>query len=115
MLIICVQYMVMSRDQNARRSRKKNDDNSFEMLEEFRYLGTASMNQNSIQEEIKRRQKSGNAGYHSVQNLLSSSLQSKNIQIKICSTIILPVVLCRCETWSLILREECRMRVLRTR
>jgi len=65
---------------------------------------------NSIQEEIKSRLKSGNACYHSVQNLLSSSLLSKNLKIKIYGTIILPVVLYGCETWSIILREEHRLR-----
>ena len=53
----------------------------------------------------------GDACYHSVQNLLSSSLLSKNVKIKIYRTIILPVVLYGCETWSLTLREECRIRV----
>jgi hypothetical protein len=46
-----------------------------------------------------------------VQNLLSSSLLSKNVKIKIYRTIILPVVLYGCESWSLTLREECRLRV----
>ena len=46
-----------------------------------------------------------------MQNLLSSSLLSKNIKIKIYRTIILPVVLYGCETWSLTLREERRLRV----
>jgi hypothetical protein len=49
---------------------------------------------------------SGNACYHSVQNLLSSSLLSKNLNIKIYRNIILLVVLYGCETWSLTLREE---------
>jgi len=40
-------------------------------VEEFNYLGTTLTNQNFIQEEIKSRLKSGNACYHSVQNLLS--------------------------------------------
>jgi hypothetical protein len=51
------------------------------------------------------------ACYHSVQNLLSSSLLSKNLKIKIYRTIILPAVLCGCETWSLTLREERGLRV----
>ena len=55
--------------------------------------------------------KSGNACYHSVQNLLSSSLLSKNLKIKIYRTIILPVVLYGCETWSLTLREERKLRL----
>ena len=46
-----------------------------------------------------------------MQNLLSSSLLSKKIKIKIYRNIILPVVLYRCETWSLTLREERRLRV----
>ena len=49
-------------------------------------------NQIYIQEEIKSRLKSGNVCYHLVQNLLSSSLISKNVKIKIYRTIILPVV-----------------------
>jgi len=54
--------------------------------------------------------KSGN-DYFSVQNLLSSSLLSKYLKIKIHRIIILPTVLYGCETWSLILREERRLRV----
>ena len=56
----------------------------------------------------------GNAGYHSVQNLLSSRLLSKNIKIRRYKTIILPVVLYGCETWSLTLREEHKLRVLKS-
>jgi len=55
----------MSRDQNAVRSHNmKSDNRFFEMEEEFKYMGTALTNQNSIQEEIKSRLKSGNACYH---------------------------------------------------
>jgi hypothetical protein len=50
-----------------------------------------------------------------VQNLLSSSLLSKNVKIKIYRTIILPVVLYGCETWSLTLKEECQLRVFENR
>ena len=50
-----------------------------------------------------------------MQNLLSSSLLSKNLKIKIYRNIILPVVLYGCETWSLTLREERRMRVFENR
>jgi hypothetical protein len=52
---------------------------------------------------------------HSVQNLLSSNLLSKNLKINIYRTIILAVVLCGCETWSLILREERGLRVFENR
>ena len=75
-------------------------------MEEFRYLRTILTNKNSIQEEIKSRLKLGNACCYSVQNLLSSSLLSKMLKIKIYRTTILPVVLYGCETWSLTLRDE---------
>jgi hypothetical protein len=63
-------------------------------------------NQNLIQKEIKRRLNSGNACYHLVQKLLSSRLLSRNIKIRICRTISLPVVSYGCKTLSLTLREE---------
>ena len=46
-----------------------------------------------------------------MQNVLSSRLLSKNLKIKIYRNIILPAVLYGCETWSLILREERKLRV----
>ena len=104
--------MVMTRDQSARRCHNiKIYNSSFEWVEEFKYFGTTITNQNSIQEEIKISLNSGNVCYHSVQNLMSSSLLSRNTKIKIYRTIILPVVLYGCETLSLTLREEHRLRV----
>jgi hypothetical protein len=77
-------YMVMSRDQNAGQNGYIQIGNeSFETVEHFKHLGTTLTNQNSIHAEIKSRLKSGNPCYHSVQNLLSSSLLSKNVKIKI--------------------------------
>jgi hypothetical protein len=69
----------------------------------------------SYYEEIRSRLNSGNACYHAVQNILSSRLLSRNVKIKIYKTIILPVVLHGCETWSLTLREEHRLRVFENR
>ncbi|KAJ4431820.1 hypothetical protein ANN_20425 [Periplaneta americana] len=53
----------------------------------------------------------GNACYYSVEKLLSSSLLSKNLKVRIYKTVILPVLLYGCETWTLTLREEHRFRV----
>ena len=47
--------------------------------------------------------------------LLLLLLLSKNLKIKIYKTIILPVLLYGCETWSLTLREECRLKVFENR
>jgi hypothetical protein len=78
-------------------------------------MGTILTDQNSIQEEIKRRLRSGNACCHVVQNLLCPNLLSKNMKIKVFRTIILPVVLCGFETWSLKWMEENRLRVFENR
>jgi len=73
-------YMVMSRDQNAGRIHNVwIDNNTFERVQEFKYLRTTLTNQNSIAGKIKSRLRSGNASYHLVQNLLSSRFLSKNV------------------------------------
>jgi hypothetical protein len=78
-------------------------------------FGTTVTNQNSIQEEIKRRLNSGNVCYHSVKQLLSSCLLSKNVKIRIYESIILPVALYECETWSRKLRDVHRLTVFENR
>jgi len=109
-------YIIISRDQNAGRNHSmKIDNSSIERVEDFKYLGTTLKNQNSIQEEIKSGLKLGNACYYSVHNLSSSSLLSKNLEINIYRTIILPVVLYGYETWSRTLRDERRLRVFENR
>ena len=50
-----------------------------------------------------------------MQNVLSYSLLLKNVKVKICRTIIFPVLLYGFETWSLKLKEECRLRVFENR
>jgi hypothetical protein len=73
---------------------------------QFKYLGITVTKQNLILENITRGLNLGNGWYHSVQNLLYSHLLSKSIDIRPYKTIILPVVLYGCETWSLKLREK---------
>jgi len=106
--------VVVFRDHNAGKSQRIQTDNGYFEGEggvDFRYLETTLTNRNSVQEEIKSRMMSGNARFHSVQNLLSSSLLSKILKVKI----VFPVVLYGCETWSLALREERRLRVFENR
>jgi hypothetical protein len=109
-------YQVMSREQNAGRSHNmKIVNSSFERVEEFKYFTTNLTDQNSILEEIKSSLKSRNACYHSVQHPFLSSLLSKNINIKIHTTIVFPVALYGCETLSLTVREERRLIVFQNR
>jgi hypothetical protein len=104
--------VLLSRHQNVGQLRDvKIVNRSFENVSHFKCLGTTVTNQNLVQEEIKQRLNSSNACYHSVQNLLSPRLLLKNVKIRIYKTIILPVVLYVCESWSLTLREEHRLRV----
>ncbi|KAJ4449272.1 hypothetical protein ANN_00670 [Periplaneta americana] len=105
-------YMIMSRDENIVRNGNIYIGNlSFEEVEKFKYLGATVTNINDTREEIKHRINMGNDCYYSVEKLLSSSLLSKNLKVRIYKTVILPVVLYGCETWALTLREEQRLRV----
>jgi hypothetical protein len=105
-------YMIMSRHPNSGQNQKIRIGNeSFGSVAECKYSGMTLTNQNDIHDEIKSRLNSGNACYYSVQNLLSFRLISKNLKIKIYRTVILPVVFYGCETWSLTLREEHKLRV----
>ncbi|KAJ4438944.1 hypothetical protein ANN_14898 [Periplaneta americana] len=105
-------YMIMSRDQSiVRNGTIEIGDLSFEEVEKFKYLEATVTNINDTREEIKCRINMGNSCYYSVEKLLSSSLLSKNLKVRIYKTVILPVVLYGCETWILTLREEQRLRV----
>jgi hypothetical protein len=78
-------------------------------------LGTTERNQNFIKEENKTRWNSGNASLHSVQNLLPFRLLTRDVYIKMYKIIISSVAVYGCETWSLILMEEYRLRMLENR
>ena len=80
-------------------------------MEKFKYLGVKVTNTNGIREEIKHRINVEKACYYSLEKILSSHLLSKKLKVNTYKTIILPVVLYGCVTWSLTLREEHRLRM----
>jgi hypothetical protein len=101
-------YIILSPHRNSGQDQNIRIVNeSFENVAKFKYLWTTLTNQNDIHDEIKSRLNSLNVCYCSVQNLLSSRLISKYLNIKeIYKTVILPVVLYECETWSIPLRKN---------
>jgi hypothetical protein len=85
----------------------------FENVTKFKYFVMTLTNQNDIHDEVKSRLNSGDTSCNSVQKLLSSHL-IKKLKIKIYKTVIFPVVLYGCKTWSLTLRENIDLGFLRT-
>ncbi|KAJ4445964.1 hypothetical protein ANN_12650 [Periplaneta americana] len=91
-------YMIMSRDKIiVRNGNIKIEDLPFEEVEKFKYLGATVTNINDYREKIKLTINMANACYYSVEKLLSFSLLSKNLKVRIFKTVILPVVLYGCE------------------
>jgi hypothetical protein len=82
-------------------------------VEEFKYLETTLTNQNSIQEEVKSRLKECLLLLNAESLVFQVAIQK--FKIRIYRNIILPVVLYGCETWSLTLKEERRLRVFENR
>jgi hypothetical protein len=108
--------MLLSPRQNEGKNHNtKRGNRSFENVAQFKHVGTTVTNSNLIQEEIKGRLNSGSAYCHSVLNLSSSRLLSKNVKIKRHKNTALPVVLYECETWPVTLRDEHRLRVFENR
>jgi hypothetical protein len=108
MLMLCSQKI-------RQKHRIKIVNRSFEEVGKFEYLGTTLKGKNCMDKGTKSGLILMNACYRSVQSLLSSHLLSSNVEVKMYKTIILPVVLYGCETWSLTLREEHRLRVFENR
>jgi hypothetical protein len=114
--MVLAKYMLMSRCVKSGQNHSINIGNrSFEDVARSKYLVTTLTEQNCIYEEIKSCLNSENACYRSVQSLLSSRLLCRNVKVKTYETVILPVVLYGCETWSLILGEDHRLRVFENR
>jgi hypothetical protein len=108
-------HMITPSHQNSRQNQNiRTANESYENVAKFKYLGTKLTNKNDINDEIKSRLHLGNV-------IILSSIfcfpvsYKKNPKPKMYKTVILPVVLYGCETWSLALREEHGVRVFKNR
>jgi hypothetical protein len=108
-------YIIFCHHNSGQKQNIRRANESFENVATFKYLETTLTNQTDIHDEIKSRLNSGNACYHSVQNICLPISYKKKLRIKIYKTIILLFVLYGCETWPLALKEEHRLRVFKNR
>jgi len=105
-------YMIINQDTGN--EGDKNIRISYEVIEKgnkFTYLGTYVTSKTEVAEKIKSRLVSGNACFYSVQKFLTSQLISRKLKMKIYRTVILPVLLYGCESWSTTLADEHKLRV----
>ena len=103
-------YMITSSHQNVIQNQNIVIGNlSFEKIKKFKFLGATVTNTNDIREQIKRRINMVNVCYYSLNFIVPPAFQE--LKVITYKTIILPVVLYGCETWSLTLREEHRLRM----
>lgn len=107
-------YMYTTRNEQHRDRLGQNitmDDYNFERVKKFKYLGTTLTENTDGTEEINCRIQAGNRCLYAVQDLLKSKLTSRRSKISVYKTIIRPVVMYGCETWTLTVTNEERLRV----
>jgi hypothetical protein len=108
--------MLLSHHQNAQQNiNKKIANRTYENVTKFKYLGMKVTNQNFIQEEIKMRLNLGNACYHSLQKLFAFRMLYKKVKLEYTKLYFFLAVLYGCETWSLLLRKEHRLKICENR
>jgi hypothetical protein len=110
------EYMIMSHHPNSGQNQNiRTANESFENVVKFELFATTLTNQNDIHDEIKSRLNSRMFAIIQSKIFCLPFSYQKNLKTKIYKTVILTVVLCGHETWSLTLREESRLRVSENR
>lgn len=111
-------YMYSTRNNRIRDRVGQNitiDDYNFERVKKFKYLGTTLSEDTDGTEEINCRIQAGNKCLYATHKLLKSKQTSRRTKINIYKTIIRPVVMYGCETWTLTVANEERLRVFERR
>jgi len=102
----------MTMTQNQNQWQRRNVCNkSFENASEFKHLRTTVTNTNDIYDEISRRINSRKFVIIWFKNHFLSHPLSKMLKIRVYKTIVLLLVLYRCEMWSATLREKYKLQV----
>lgn len=100
-------YLTLDRKQGSRIGQNITiDDYNFEVVQSFRYLGSIINTDNDVDEEIKTRLMQGNRCFYALKHLFRNSLVSRNTKLRLYKTLIRPIVMYGCETWSLTQRQE---------
>lgn len=108
------EYLLLSRDEVAVRKRLQplvTENRKFKRVREFKYLGTVFNEGGSCEAEINARIQAGNRCYHSLGQLLKARNLSRQVKIRLYKTLIQPVVMYGCETWSIRRQDYCKLLV----
>jgi hypothetical protein len=84
----------------------------FEKITQFKYLGTSVTYDNDLSVEINNRIISANRSYYGLKKQLKSHLLSTQTKIKLYKTLVRPVLMYGCESWSLTKNEENKIKYI---
>lgn len=100
-------YLAMERKQGSRVGQNITIDTyNFEVVQSFKYLGSVLNVTNDVEEEIKTRITQGNKSFYALKHLFKSSLVSRATKLRLYKTVVRPIAMYGCETWSLTSKQE---------
>jgi hypothetical protein len=100
-------YLTLDRKHGSRIGQNITiDEYNFEVVQSFKYLGSIVNVDNDIEEEVKTRLSQGNRCFYALKHLFRNTLVSRNTKLRLYKTLIRPIVMYACETWSLTQKQE---------
>ena len=79
---------------------------SFERVNQFKYLGSILTDDNNISEEVRSRVTSGNKCFFALSNVFKSKIINRKLKITAFNTILKPIVMYGSECWTLTTKDE---------